>query len=236
MTWNNAYTVPSTYEFAYHGPGSIDAPGNGFPDNAGIGVVRFFRIEFMLPPLPDNKWQTGGGTAYSDGHMRYQNNFFELKAQVGSFPSVCVAPSGDGSLIQWIFIEITSGAQSGPQYLWDYQALRINTWYSYVLEWKEHRDPTIGYVRIYRDMLDGNGFQPIISRGPKINGVSALDSEGRLFHKTCPTDASGNSSAFAFNLENYRTMAILATLPDYPDALIHYRNIRVGPSLASVTQ
>ncbi len=236
FSWNTATTVPAGNEFAYTSAHSIDVPGNNWPNTTGEGLLRFFRVEFKLPPLPANKMQVGGGTSYSNGKLVYQNNFWELKYPIGSAPSLCICTNGFGDHISVNFIEITGGAQHGPLYVWDSQPLMWNTWYSYIIEWLASKDPTIGYYRVWRDLFDGNGFQVMITRAPKVNGVTVVDGQGRFFIKTAATDSLGNSAANAFNLENYRTKAILDTITDYPDVTIEYRNIRVGPTLASVTQ
>lgn len=204
LQWNNAYDATlSSLPFA--STKSIDVCGMG--DKDGHGLLRFYHVEIMFPSTNPNPWF-------------YQNNAFEMHGTVGASSPIRFAPNGAGTQWGWVFQSIQLG-KPGPQQIFDRKPTLYDTWYDYTVEMLYDTDPTVGYIRVYRDA------------SPITTGVPAgTDAEGRYYAATQQTDKDGKIVLMALNAQNYRNAAEMPS--DYPDATIHYRNIRVGPTLASV--
>ncbi len=231
----------SGYEFASN---NLDICGNiGVPSGDGTtGHVRFYRIEMMFPGAATNKMAIGGGTPYSDGKILYQNNAAEMHGNSPGSSPVRFATSGDGSQWFWTF-EAKLGGASDTLKQFDAANTLWDTWYSYVIEELLSITPSVGYIRIYRDYGLGAGMQVLpMNRCPtgtkgKTDGTLITDPEYGKLYPTAPYAtqqrlADGTPVPQAWDIQNYRTRASIP--PDYPDFTIHYRNIRVGPTLASV--
>ncbi len=209
------------------GTNDIDPTGNVATGDVS-GELRFYRVEYMLP-------DTNPGGAHSPGApgfgapgepWKYQFNFAESHAGFGGAgmwrftPEIVVNATRQGLA----FNELVNGAY-GPVQMFDLNNWQYNSWYNYVVEYKQSIDPGIGYIRVWRD-------------GAVVTNLPAgADGAGRLFAATAATDSGGNVSRLGFNIQNYKGGAHYTDqTTDYPDVIVHYRNVRIGPTMASVMQ
>lgn len=197
----------------------------------GHSDVRFWRISLMLPSSNPNP-------------LLYQNNVFEIDSGSGGAP-LRIEPDGAGTNLRVGYSD-RSGSTTGPTKQWDYKKIVWDAYYHYVIEMKLDIDPAAGYIRVYRDYNDGLGMRLVpVSLTPdgtkgKSDGTPSTDPEyGKFYCKTQQTDTHGNAQAMSMDLQNYRTRTsmdgyYISTGQSYPDVLVHYQNVIVGPTLASV--
>lgn len=224
MEYSTAYSgTAAGYQFS--APGDVNVCGN--IGTARTGSVRFYRLDIMFPGT-----NPGGPTcpdpAHRDGVWDFQNNAFEIHGNAGGSSPVRFETLGNGKNWQWTF-ESKVGGTSGGSKSFDSRLTLYDTWYLYIIELLLSLD-TVGYFRVWRDT--GAGYQPITTNVPTGTILTPGADLGKYFSITQQTTPTGSVVAMAHNLQNYRTKASLPA--GYPDALIHYRNVLAGPTMASV--
>jgi hypothetical protein len=219
--------------------GDIDMCGQGTLN--GHGTVRFYRLEMMFPSSnPGGPTSPGGvdGGGPGAGWLN-QNNMFEIHGNIGGSSPIRFATNGTGTQVGWAYNSIQGGGNNaGPTQNFDQANILWDTWYNYIVEIIWDIRVGFGYIRVYRDT--GTGFAVIpLARCP----AGTISTPGADYGKYIPpspyatqqTDINNTIILLNPQIENYRTRANLINLPAYPDATIHYRNVAVGPTLASVT-
>jgi hypothetical protein len=222
-------SVPGGYRAELAMTSSYNAVGAGYPaavadiDHAGnvpvagvSGTKRYFRMEYKIPTLNADATATPTGNALQNSI----NNFAELRGATSIASTIRPTIIAGGPLMTVAFKPVTSGV-AGTEVYFDNHAVVYDTWQNYVIEYILSTDSGVGYVRVWRD---GN-----VTTAP-----AGADGQGRYFAQTAQTDGSDTVIPVAWSLEVYRTHTYLDSNPSTPDQTIHFRNVRSGPSMASV--
>ncbi len=191
----------------------IDASGN-IAVGGTAGAVRFIRYEYnLLGHNPDTTATPTIGTALTSS----TNNFGEVRGAASSISTIRPTIVGGNHVIA--FRPYILGV-AGTEVYFDSRSVVKDAWNNYVFEYVLSTDPAIGYVRVYRD-------------GSATTGPAGTDGLGRYFAQTAQTQSDGTIIPMALSCENYRTKSYLDANVT-PDMTVAFRNIRMGPTMASV--
>lgn len=220
LEWNTAYDgISPGYPL-----GIVDnrVTGNIEPGDT-TGELRFYRFEYKIHSTNAD----GSNPPGYPSSLLYMNNFGELHGNFGGDATWCPCTSTNGAQIGVNFESLPGGIATNTRNEFDMHNISTNwdVWQNYVVECLLSLDGSQGYIRVYRD-------GSIVTSVP-----SGTDGQGRFFAVTQQTDSGGANILMAFSAEVYRTKAqidLIGTYPTVPDVTVSYRNIRVGPTMASV--
>ncbi len=186
-------------------------------------TTRFYRIEYM--PLGTNADATHPpGYTNTPKTLDNINNFTENAA--GGI-SIFTIPAGTTNSV--FFGDMSTGLSKN----WDARPFQYDVWQNLVLEVKMSPDPTIGYVRLYHDN------SVVTTNVPSGTILTPGADLGKYFQSTVKLDTAGKPIPLVWNLEVYRTVQTIQAILDgggtYPDVTVKFRNVRVGPTLNSVS-
>ncbi len=177
------------------------------------GPARFIRVEYNVNSHNADASACPTGTALFNSQVK----FGELAAQ-----TAVVFPTLKGGPNNAIAFRPNTLGVAGTTVYFDDHALVQDSWYNYVIEYVLSTDPAVGYVRVYRD-------------GVVVTSVPAgTDGTGKYFAQTQPTNSDSSLPAVYWSIQNARAVGYLNANPGTPDQTIGFRNVRIGPTLASV--